>query len=272
MTYATDVNSTNQSGGFGAAPPRVDMLGVLITPTNLTRAVETLDSWRVQGKREYVCCVSVHGLVEAQSDPAFREVLSRAALTTQDGMPLVWWCQHAGFKETSRACGRDLLLAMCEIAAERGHRHYFYGGAPGIPELLVANLKQRYPGLTVAGYRSPPFRPLTPEEDAAELKIINDTNPDFVWIGLGTPKQDRWMSDHLGKISAAALLGVGAAFDFHAGAKQNAPAWMQRSGLEWMFRLACEPKRLARRYLVGNAIFVTLAARQLLGFKTSVAK
>jgi N-acetylglucosaminyldiphosphoundecaprenol N-acetyl-beta-D-mannosaminyltransferase len=247
------------------------MLGVLITPTNLPRAVETLDAWRVQGRREYVCCVSVHGLVEAQSDPDFRDVLSRAALTTQDGMPLVWWCRHAGYRETSRACGRDVLSAMCEIAGKRGHRHYFYGGAPGIPELLVANLKQRFPDLIVAGYRSPPFRPLTPEEDAAEIAMINETKPDFVWIGLGTPKQDRWMADHLGKINATAMLGVGAAFDFHAGVKKNAPVWMQRSGLEWVFRLASEPRRLARRYLVGNAIFVTLAMRQLLGFKSYAA-
>jgi len=268
VSYSTDVRYAAESEDRGAGAPRVNLLGVLITPTNLADTVKTLETWRAEGKREYVCCVSVHGIVEAQSDPAFRSVLSRAALTTQDGMPLVWWCQHAGFKAASRACGRDVMLAMCEIAAEKGHRHYFYGGAPGIPELLVANLTKRFPGLPIAGYRSPPFRQLSPGEDAREVAMINETKPDFVWIGLGTPKQDRWMADHLGKIEAAAMLGVGAAFDFHAGVKSNAPQWMQRSGLEWLFRLASEPRRLAGRYLIGNSIFVARATQQLLGWKS----
>src|SRR5580704_14036471 len=222
--------------------PRVNMLGVNITPVNLPRAIGILETWRAAGKQEYVCCVSVHGLVESQRDPDFGRILSGAAMTTEDGMPLVWWCRHAGFKETGRACGRDLLATTCAVGVQFGYRHYFYGGTPIVVERLVSSLTRRFPGLIVAGYRSPPFRTLTAEEDAAEIATINETSPDFVWIGLGTPKQDRWMAEHVGRIEATALLGVGAAFDFVAGAKRNAPSWMQRAGLEWAFRLATEPR------------------------------
>jgi N-acetylglucosaminyldiphosphoundecaprenol N-acetyl-beta-D-mannosaminyltransferase len=248
--------------------PRVNILGVGVTPVNIAQAVATLESWRVARRREYVCCTSVHGLVESQRDPYFRRILSRAALTTEDGMPLVWWCRHAGFKDAGRVCGRDLLEAMCAVSAAHGHRHFFYGGAPGIAERLVFNLTQRFPGLVVVGHRSPPFRPATPEEDAADVEAINETRPDFVWVGLGTPKQDRWMADHVGKIDATALIGVGAAFDFLAGVKRQAPLWMQHSGLEWAFRLATEPRRLARRYLVGNSIFIGCAAKQFFRWKS----
>ena len=183
-------------------------------------------------------------------------------------MPLVWWCQHTGHSGASRVCGTDLLLAMCEIAPQRGHRHYFYGGSPARRRSTDITLKERFPGLTIAGYHSPPFRPLSEEEDAADIQAINETRPDFVWIGLGMPKQEKWMVDHVGKIQAVALLGIGAAFDFVAGTKPRAPVWMQRSGLEWLFRLMNEPRRLARRYLVYNAIFVARALEQIAGWKT----
>jgi N-acetylglucosaminyldiphosphoundecaprenol N-acetyl-beta-D-mannosaminyltransferase len=244
------------------------MLGVGITPVNLPRALRILETWRTAGKQGYVCCVSAHGLVESQRDPDFGRVLSGAAMTTEDGMPLVWWCRHAGFKDAGRACGRDLLMTICEGGVQLGYRHYFYGGTPTVVEQLVSNLTQLFPGLIVAGYRSPPFHPLTPEEEAAEVATINEARPDFVWVGLGTPKQDKWMAQHIGEIDATALLGVGAAFDFVAGAKRVAPVWMQRSGLEWMFRLGTEPRRLARRYLVGNAIFVVKAMQQLFGLRS----
>ena len=164
----------------------------------------------------------------------------------------------------------DLTFSMqCALSrAQRGHRHYFYGGSPRALEQLVSRLSQRYPGLVVAGYRSPPFRPLTEEEDEADIAAINETRPDFVWVGLGMPKQEKWMLSHVGRVQAAALIGVGAAFDFHAGTKPRAPRWMQRSGLEWLFRLVSEPRRLAHRYMIDNAIFVTHAFRQLTGMKS----
>ena len=249
-------------------PQRVNMLGVGVMPLNLGQAVAELEKWQRERRRDYVCCISVHGLVTAQRDPEIRKALNRSGLATEDGMPLVWWCRWAGFPQADRVYGPDLLDAMCALAIRRGHRHYFYGGSPGVVEQLVSRLSQRYPGLVVAGYRSPPFRPLTEEEDEADIVAINEAHPDFVWVGLGMPKQEKWMLSHVGRVQAAALIGVGAAFDFHAGTKPRAPRWMQRSGLEWLFRLASEPRRLARRYTIDNAIFVAHAVRQLTGMKS----
>jgi exopolysaccharide biosynthesis WecB/TagA/CpsF family protein len=247
---------------------RVNILGVGVTPFDLAQAVATLDRWREEGRREYVCCVSVHGLVTAQRDREIRYALNRSGLATEDGMPLVWWCRRAGFARAGRVCGSDLLDAMCALAVRRGHRHYFYGGSPHVVEQLVSRLTQRHPGLVIAGYRSPPFRPLTEAEDAADVAAINAARPDFVWIGLGMPKQEKWMVSHVARVDAAALIGVGAAFDFHAGTKPRAPQWMQHSGFEWLFRLISEPRRLAGRYLIDNTIFVAHAARQLTGLKS----
>jgi N-acetylglucosaminyldiphosphoundecaprenol N-acetyl-beta-D-mannosaminyltransferase len=246
----------------------VNILGVGVTPVNLDQTVGILEKWQAEGRREYVLCTSVHGLVEAQGDPEIKSALNRSGLTTEDGMPLVWWCQRSGYSSAGRVSGTDLLLAMGERATQTGHRHYFYGGSPRVVEQLASRLKQRFPGLTIAGYRSPPFRSLTPEEDAADIQAINETRPDYVWVGLGMPKQDKWIVQHVGKIEAAALLGVGAAFDFVAGTKPRAPLWMQRSGLEWLFRLVSEPRRLAQRYLVYNSIFVVRALQQLVGWKS----
>jgi len=182
-------------------------------------------------------------------------------------MPLVWWSRRVGFPGAHRVCGSDLLDAICAHGITHKYRHYFYGGSPRVVEQLVARLAQRHPGLVVAGYRSPPFRPLTPDEDAADIAEINATAPDFVWVGLGMPKQEKWMVAHLGKIQATALLGIGAAFDFHAGTKPRAPAWIQRRGLEWLFRLGCEPRRLAHRYLIDNMLFVVHALLQKTGWR-----
>ncbi len=247
---------------------RVNILGVGVMPIDLHQAVATLGRWRNEGRRDYVCCVSVHGLVMAQRDPAVRSAINQSGLATEDGMPLVWWCRRAGFAGAGRVCGSDLLDAMCALGAQRGHRHYFYGGTPLVLEQLASRLTRRFPGLVVAGYRSPPFRPLTEKEDAADVAAINEARPDYVWVGLGMPKQEKWMASHVGRIDATALLGIGAAFDFHAGTKPRAPAWMQRSGFEWLFRLASEPRRLAHRYLIDNTIFVARTVQQLTGQKS----
>jgi N-acetylglucosaminyldiphosphoundecaprenol N-acetyl-beta-D-mannosaminyltransferase len=154
------------------------------------------------------------------------------------------------------------------VSAERGYRHYFYGGNPETIAKLVGNLQARFPGLIIAGHKSPPFRPLTEAEDAADVAEINESRPDFVWVGLGMPKQEKWMAAHLGRVHAAAMLGVGAAFDFHAGAKPRAPRWMQRSGTEWIFRLASEPRRLGHRYVIDNGLFLLHSLRQVSGLKT----
>ncbi|MHB9005150.1 MAG: WecB/TagA/CpsF family glycosyltransferase, partial [Coriobacteriia bacterium] len=202
-----------------------------------------------------------------QRDPALRQILNRAVLVTPDGMPLVWLLRLHGHKNAARVYGPDLLLAACEFGLAHGWRHYFYGGAPDVPELLAQKLSARFPGLLIAGLESPPFHALTPAEDAAALQRINAARPDIVWVGLGAPKQEYWMAQHLGSVQAPLMIGVGAAFDFHAGLKKQAPLWMQRSGLEWLFRLFQEPRRLWRRYLLNNPLFILLVVLQLLGIK-----
>ena len=273
MTYVADLreNVYHRPASVPGAIPRVNILGIGVSPVNLPQTINILEKWRAEGRREYVLCTSVHGLVEAQRDPEIRTAMNRSGLTTEDGMPLVWWCQRSGYFNAGRVCGTDLLMAMCERSAQNGHGHYFYGGSPRVVEAMVSRLSERFPGMVIAGYRSPPFRPLTPEEDAADIRAINEAHPDYVWVGLGMPKQDKWIVQHVGKIEAAALLGVGAAFDFVAGTKPRAPLWMQRLGLEWLFRLVTEPRRLAHRYLVYNTIFVVRAAQQISGWKSYAA-
>jgi N-acetylglucosaminyldiphosphoundecaprenol N-acetyl-beta-D-mannosaminyltransferase len=248
-----------------ALSDRVNILGVGATPQDLNSAVTTLDRWRAERKQEYVCVVSVHGLVVAQRDPVIRHALNHCGMATEDGMPLVWWSRLAGFREARRVCGSDLLDEVCAFGLPRKFRHYFYGASPKVVEQLIGRLQKRHPGLSVAGYRSPPFRPLTPAEDAADIAAINEAEPDFVWVGLGMPKQEKWMVEHLGKINATALIGVGAAFDFHAGTKPRAPVWMQHAGLEWLFRLLTEPRRLAHRYLIDNTLFIGHMLQQATG-------
>jgi N-acetylglucosaminyldiphosphoundecaprenol N-acetyl-beta-D-mannosaminyltransferase len=251
-----------------AVDARVNMLGVGVAGIDLNETIATLEKWREHKQRDYVCCVTVHGLVMSQKDPTVRSALNRAGLATMDGMPLVWWCRLAGAAHASRVCGPDLLEAMCARGPALGHRHFFYGSSPQVVGQLVARLTERFPGLNVVGSISPPFRPLTAEEDAAEVAAINEARPDFVWVGIGMPKQEKWMASHVGRIDAAALIGVGAAFDFHAGTKPRAPRWIQHTGFEWLFRLLSEPRRLAHRYIIDNAYFAACAVRQLTGLKS----
>ncbi len=247
------------------APARVDVLGVRVSAIDMPAALATLGRWVARGERHYVCVTGVHGVMESLRDPALRGIHNAAGLVTPDGMPLVWLGRAAGMEHMRRVYGPDLLAAVCGRSVAAGWRHYLYGGADGVPELLAERLRARYPGLEVVGTYSPPFRPLTPEEDEAVVDRINAADPHFVWVGLSTPKQERWMAAHRAALRAPALLGVGAAFDFAAGLKRQAPRWMQRSGLEWAFRLATEPGRLGRRYLVNNPLFIWHVARQLIG-------
>ncbi|WP_258043157.1 WecB/TagA/CpsF family glycosyltransferase [Sphingomonas sp. NBWT7] len=189
----------------------------------------------------------------------------RAGLVTPDGMPLVWLAQSRGHLEVGRTSGADLVTELCRESPERRLRHYFYGGKPGVADRMAAALQARFPGLQVAGTYTPPFRALTLEEDAEVTAKIVATRPHIVWVGLSTPTQEFWMRDHVDRIPGATLIGVGAAFDFHTGDVQRAPRWMQRIGLEWLHRLASEPRRLWRRYLVLAPKFVTKVAREKLG-------
>jgi N-acetylglucosaminyldiphosphoundecaprenol N-acetyl-beta-D-mannosaminyltransferase len=250
------------------ASDRVGVLGVGVCPVSIPVVLDIVDDWIRTGEPHYVCVTDVHAVMETQRDPELKRIYDEAGLVVPDGMPLVWLSRLGGHAETDRVYGPDLLLACCEHSLVRGYRHFFYGGASGVAELLAQRLAQRYPGLRVAGTYSPPFRPLTPAEDAAIVKRINDSGADFVWVGLGAPKQERWMYRQRASLRAPVLLGVGAAFDFHAGLKRQAPRWLQRSGFEWLFRLLTEPRRLWRRYLRNNPAFIWNIGLQAAGLRT----
>jgi len=247
---------------------RVNVLGVGVSAINMELALRTIDGWIQAGERHYVCISGVHGVMESQRDEHLRRIHNEAGLVTPDGMPLVWVSRLKKFRQVSRVYGPDLMLACCKSALDRGYRHYLYGGAEGVPELLAERLSTRFPRLKIVGTYSPPFRALTPEEDEQIVERINGTRPDIVWVGLSTPKQELWMYEHVGRLTAPVLVGVGAAFDFHAGLKKQAPRWMQRSGLEWSFRLMTEPRRLWRRYLRSNPLFVRAVLLQMLGVRS----
>jgi N-acetylglucosaminyldiphosphoundecaprenol N-acetyl-beta-D-mannosaminyltransferase len=247
---------------------RFNVIGVAISATNLPEAAQTILSWKLRGEQHAVSTCTAHTLVQCQRDEDLRQRINSAGLATPDGMPLVWLARRRGLRDVSRVYGPDLLLAVCEAGLPLRLRHLFYGGAPGVPERLAARLQKRFPDLMVVGALSPPFRELTADEDTELTDRINAAAPDIVWVGLGTPKQDFWTTDHLGRLNAAALIGVGAAFDFHSGRIRQAPRWVQRSGLEWLFRLAQEPRRLWRRYLVDNALFVYHVALQSLRLRS----
>jgi N-acetylglucosaminyldiphosphoundecaprenol N-acetyl-beta-D-mannosaminyltransferase len=256
------------SGVAGAAGiERFDLFGVRVSAMSMRQAVAAIDAW-IAGDRaaptvgaRYICICGVHGVVECQRDPELRAIHNQAAMVTPDGMPLVWLGKAAGHRHMTRVYGPDLVLELCALSERRGYRHFFYGGGAGVAELLARKLSERFPGLAVAGTGTPPFRGLTPAERAATIELINGSGADIVWVGLSTPKQERWMADLAPELQASVLIGVGAAFDFNSGLKRQAPRWMQQNGFEWLFRLATEPRRLWRRYLFNNTAFLYLLAR-----------
>jgi N-acetylglucosaminyldiphosphoundecaprenol N-acetyl-beta-D-mannosaminyltransferase len=230
---------------------RVDVLGIHISVTDMDETVETFARWIAAGERQLVCVSDMNALLHARADEQLTQVYNTSGLTLPDGMPLVWAGKRAGFDRIARVCGPDLLERVMAEAATRGWSQYFYGGADGVAEQLRDNFVGRHPELRVAGVHSPPYRALTEAEDAATVDQLNKAAPDIIWIGLGAPKQERWMAEHRDRLDAAILIGVGAAFDFHTNRTDRAPLWMQRSGLEWSYRLAKEPRRLWRRYVLG---------------------
>ena len=234
-----------------AAADRVDVLGIHVSVTNLDHTVETFARWIDSDERQLVCVTDMNALLHARADEQLTEVYNTAGLTVPDGMPLVWAGKKAGFERMDRVAGPDLLERVMAEAADRGWTQYFYGGAEGVAEELGETFQERHPALKVVGAECPPYRPLTEAEDAEVVARMNAARPDIVWVGLGAPKQERWIADHRDQLNASILIGVGAAFDFHTGRLDRAPLWMQRSGLEWSYRLYKEPKRLWRRYLLG---------------------
>lgn len=253
--------------GAGSKVPRTNILGVGIHAITLAETVNRLSGWIDARHRHYVSACTVHTVMECRRSPAMRRAVNGAGLAVPDGMPLVWLARRLSGVDVSRVYGPDLLRAMCAHSVTAGYSHYFYGGAPGVAAALAQNLHQRFPGLRVAGHYSPPYRPAYAPEEPAVIEQINTAAPDIIWVGLGTPKQDLWMAAHRAQLAAPVLVGVGAAFDFFTGRVAQAPGWMQSSGLEWLFRLSQEPRRLWYRYLVYNPLFVSLVALQLVGLK-----
>jgi N-acetylglucosaminyldiphosphoundecaprenol N-acetyl-beta-D-mannosaminyltransferase len=239
------------------------VLGIGISRINLDDAVATVERWIAERSPNYVCVTGVHGVVECRSNRRLRGIHNSAGMVTPDGKPLVWFARLAGCKRTERVYGPDLMRRLTAVSAKRGYRQFYYGGADGVADKLAEVLAKTHPGLQVVGRICPPFRALTPEEDAKVIETINAAQPDIVWVGLSTPKQEIWMADHLGKLRAPAMIGVGAAFDFLAGTKPQAPLFMQRNGLEWLFRLASEPTRLWRRYAYIVPYFSIFATGEL---------
>lgn len=253
---AEQISAAIPSARGKRAIDRCNVLGVGISTVNPVSALARIERWIADGTPNYVTVTGVHGVMESLRDPELMRIHNEAGMVTPDGMPMVWISRLRGFGHVERVYGPDLMLDVCARSVETGWRHYFYGGAHGVADSLAHRLRQRFPGLNVAGTVCPPFRPMTEPEDGRLVERINEARPDIVWVGLSTPKQEFWMARHLGRVRAPVLIGVGAAFDFHAGLKPQAPRWMQRNGLEWFFRLLTEPRRLGRRYLVNNTAFV----------------
>ncbi len=264
-----DLGDSAQTAFLGTVqlPPRVNVLGVGISVLNLDRALEVLGSAIKTGTRGYVCVTGVHGVMESQTDDALRRIHNRSLLTTPDGMPMVWLGRLAGHGDMGRVYGPELMERIFEWSQKSGATHFFYGGNTGVAEELKARLEQRFPGIRIVGTYTPPFRPLNPAEEVEFLAQVAAARPDFLWVGLSTPKQERFMAAYGPRLEATVLLGVGAAFDFHAGRVRQAPRWIQRSGFEWLYRLGAEPRRLWKRYLSNNPRFVVRVLAQKLGLR-----
>ena len=247
--------------------PRLNVLGVGVSVLNLPAALAALAGAVATRSKGYVCVTGVHGVSEAQAEPALRRIHNRAFLVTPDGMPMVWLGRLAGHRAMDRVYGPDLMTLVMRESPARGWRHFLYGGANGTAEKLRTVLTAKFPGLDIAGTYEPPFRPLNEAEQAALGAQVAAARPDFFWVGLSTPKQERFMAEYLPRLDATVMLGVGAAFDILAGNIAQAPRWMQRSGLEWFYRLCREPRRLGPRYLVNNPLFALRIAAQLSGLR-----
>ncbi len=241
------------------------VLGVRVDAVQINDTIAQMEDWiQEREKGHYIAVTGMHGVIEARHDTAFKGLLNEADLVVPDGMPLVWCARFRGRPLRRRVYGPELMLTFCQETAAKGYRHFLYGADAGVAERLAANLKKACPGLCVAGIISPPFRPLTPEEDTQIVETIRLAAPDILWVGLSTPKQEKWMREHRDGLGVPVLVGVGAAFDILSERKRQAPLWMREHGLEWLFRLFQEPRRLWKRYLVYGSQFVFLETLEVL--------
>jgi len=233
------------------------VLGIRVDALQIPEVIEKLEGWIQEGRRShFVSLTNVNNVMEARKDPAFRKIQDSADLSLPDGMPLVWIGRLNGHPLRRRVYGPDLFLDFCRKTEGKGYSHFFYGGASGVGEQLVDEMSRRFPGTKIAGIYSPPFRELSQQEDALVVEKINQTVPDVLWVGLGCPKQERWIYEHRNRLRVPVIAGIGYAFDICSGRARQAPRWMREHGLEWLFRLCTEPRRLWRRYLIYNTEFV----------------
>ena len=249
-------------------PRRANVLGVGIHGINLQSAVELMEVAVISRKPGYVCVTGVHGVIEAQGSATYKEVLNNSFLTVPDGRPGVWvgWAQ--GCKDMEQVGGPDLILRFCELSSQKGYTQFFYGGAPGVAEKLRDVLTRRFPRLKVVGTYTPPFRALNSDEESEFSQLLTRLKPDVTWICLGAPKQELFMAQHLGKLDTTLMVGVGAAFDMHAGPIRDAPQWVKHLGMAWLHRLMQEPQKLWKRYLRVIPRFTWAITLQMLGLKT----
>jgi N-acetylglucosaminyldiphosphoundecaprenol N-acetyl-beta-D-mannosaminyltransferase len=266
----------SQPGLTGGAPSRAPeprtrtLLGVPISVIDYDGAIEAMDALVASRRRGYVCAAPVHALMVAQEDPEMLAALRGSTLVVPDGMPLVWAANLLGEELTDRVYGPELMLRYNDRCAARGHRVWLYGGRDqGSLVQLALSMRRRHPGIKIVGGYSPPFRPLTAEEEDTVVEQINDAQPDVLWVGIGVPKQEKWMARMRDRLEVPVMCGVGAAFDFHSGRISMAPPWMQDRGLEWIYRIAQEPRRLLPRYLYTNPRFVLAFARQYVAQRRS---
>jgi N-acetylglucosaminyldiphosphoundecaprenol N-acetyl-beta-D-mannosaminyltransferase len=246
-----------------AVAPEFKVLGVRVNAVQIPEVTALMQRWiRDRDAGHYIAVTGMHGIMEAQQDPGFRCILNAADLAVPDGMPLVWLGRWHGYPLRHRVYGPELMEAFCRTTGPL-YRHFLYGSGPGVAHRLADVLKQRY-GVNAVGTYSPPFRPLTEQENDEVSCLIQAAAPDVVWVGLSTPKQERWMYEYCIRLRTPVMVGVGAAFDFVVGSVRQAPAWMQENGLEWFFRLIQEPRRLWRRYLILGSRFAWNVSLELL--------
>jgi N-acetylglucosaminyldiphosphoundecaprenol N-acetyl-beta-D-mannosaminyltransferase len=244
-----------------------NVLGIGVHALSISDAVDAVANAVELGQKGYVCVASVHGIMEARRDPSVARIFQRAFLVVPDGMPTVWMGRSQGLSMT-RVFGPDLMLAVLQEKQLARARHFLYGGAPGVAKELEGVLVRKCPGVQIVGSYCPPFRPLSPAEQCALINKVARSHPDIIWVGLSTPKQERFMAEYLPRLATTLMVGVGAAFDFHTGRISDSPAWVKHLGLQWVHRLAQDPLRLWRRYLLNNPPFAWNAILQLLGVKT----
>jgi N-acetylglucosaminyldiphosphoundecaprenol N-acetyl-beta-D-mannosaminyltransferase len=251
----------------GLISAHANLLGVRVSAVNMKEALLACDELIASNGRGYVCVTGVHGVMEAQSDQAFCAILNQAFLCVPDGMPTVWVGHLQGHPNMRRVYGPDFMLEFCRHSVARNYRHFLYGGKHGVAEELATELRRRFTGLQIVGTYTPPFRPLNAAEDRKIAALIEACKPDVIWVGLSTPKQERFMAQYLSRLETKLMIGVGAAFDVHTGRMQDAPSWVKLAGLQWLHRLLQDPRRLWWRYFSNNPKFVFAISLQLVGIK-----